>query len=287
MHTNIKGPSGIARKCLLWLMVFILLSTTQAFASEPISYRNVQLTTEPARDKLSIRLTPQILGEWSEYYYTPDDAVQKELRLLLDELKTVTYTIDEKFWHEHPEAGYTIVDQAAQTEWMMLVGDMVLYTRYEVGKESAYMHRRYAECEKLTQYLSPIMADLLQYSFFDVTTLSALSSITLTLADGQTQTLTDPTVLTQIGYWLGNAGYMRAPSCPTGDAVLTVTTADGQTIDLVATVDVCPYFTINGIYYDYTPLEIRPTLKPGDIYPNSFLFDCFTEIDFKPINLHP
>ena len=62
MHTNIKGPSGIARKCLLWLMIFILLSTTQAFASEPISYRNVQLTTEPARDKLSIRLTPQILG---------------------------------------------------------------------------------------------------------------------------------------------------------------------------------------------------------------------------------
>lgn len=275
-------------KLLAVMAVLVLLfAAYPAAAEETFTYQGATLTLEPAEDKLSIRLTPQLLGLWETYYYTPDDAAQKELRTLLDELKLLNYTIDEKFWEEHPELGYTIVDAKNSTEWMMLAGDHLLYTMFETGEGYAFMHRRYAKCEDLAAYLQPLMDSLLKYTGFDVTTLSGLTAATVTMSDGRTETVTDAAVLAQIEAWFSQAAYMRAPSCPNGDCILTLTTGAGTTAELLLAVDECPYFSINGIYYNYTPAEIRKEQQPGDVYPNSFLFDLFPGIKFEPVDLHP
>ncbi|MBR2923904.1 MAG: hypothetical protein IKC28_02635 [Clostridia bacterium] len=281
-----NAVSYAAKGILLVLVVLLALASSVAFA-ENIAYEGGTLTLEPPQDQLSIRLTPQLLGLWDEYYYTPDATVQSELRTLLDGLNLVNYTIDAKFWQEHPEAGYTIVDPVNQVEWMMLVGDHVLFTQYELKEDAAYMHRRYAECPELTLFLSPILESTLQYAFFDVTTLTGITSATLTLTDGQTETLTEPSQLYQLEYWFSNAQYMRAPSCPTGDGMLTLTTGTGEVVALLLTVDRCPYFSINGIYYDYTPIELRGSMGEGEIYPNDYLFSFFPTINFTPVDLHP
>ena len=39
--------------------------------------------------------------------------------------------------------------------------------------------------------------------------------------------------------------------------------------------------------YEEVDAEIRKEQNPGDVYPNSFFFDCFPGIEFKPIDLHP
>ncbi|MBP3650347.1 MAG: hypothetical protein J6K73_11265 [Clostridia bacterium] len=278
---------SLTARLLLWMTILILTLSVSFGSAEGITYESGTLTLNPPQDQLSIRLTPQLLGLWDEYYFIPDAAMQKELRSLLDKLKLLNYTIDAKFWQEHPEAGYTIVDPANNTEWMMLTGNIVLYTMYELNEDSAYMHRRYAECEPLTAYLSPILENTLQYAFFDVTTLTGITSATLTLMDGQTETLTDPTLLYQLEYWFSNAQYMRAPSCPTGNCMLTLTTGTGETVELLLTVDHCPYFSINGIYYDYTPAELRGSMGEGEIYPNDYLFDLFPSISFEAVDLHP
>lgn len=286
MNTQCNGVSKTVKGLLVILTIMAILVSSVCFA-ESIPYEGGMLTLEPSQDQLSIRLTPQLLGVWDEYYYTPDQAVQKELRTILDGLKLVNYTIDEAFWNEHPEAGYTIVDPVNQAEWMMLVGDHVLYTQYEIKEDSAYMHRRYAECPELTLFLSPILNNTLQYAFFDITTLTGITSATLTLTDGQTETLTDPDQLYQLEYWFSNAQYVRAPSCPTGDGMLTLTTGTGQQVELLLTVDRCPYFSINGIFYDYTPAELRGSMGEGEIYPNDYLFTFFPTINFTPVDLHP
>ncbi len=288
MNTRPSTRKNAAFRFFLILLVFSQLFVSAAAAeSEIFTYQNASLTLEPAKDRLSIRLTPQLLGLWDTYYYTPDDAAQKELRAMLDELKLLNYTIDEKFWLEHPESGYTIVDDANRTEWMMLNGNHLLYTKFESGEGTAFMHRRYAECEELTAYLEPILASLMQYTSFDAASLTGLTAATLTLSDGQTETVTDPAILAQIENWFSNALNMRAPSCPNGDGMLYLTTASGSVTELLLTVDECPYFSVNGIYYDYTPAEIRKDLAPNTIYPNNFLFDCFPGINFTPIDLHP
>lgn len=287
MMTHQKNAFSCAAKGILLMLVALLALTGSVSFAESFTYEGGTLTLEPPQNQLSIRLTPQLLGLWDEYYYTPDPAVQNELRNLLDGLKLVNYTIDAKFWQEHPEAGYTIVDPVNQAEWMMLVGDHVLYTQYELKDNAAYMHRRYAECPELTLFLSPILETTLQYAFFDVTTLTGITSATLTLMDGQTETLTDPAQLYQLEYWFSNAQYMRAPSCPTGDGMLTLTTGSGQQVELLLTVDRCPYFSINGIYYDYTPAELRGSMGEGEIYPNDYLFSFFHTIQFTPVDLHP
>ena len=272
---------------LCFSIMLVFPACAMAEAAETFTYEGGTLTLEPSPDQLSIRLTPQLLGLWDTYYYTPDAAAQKELRTMLDELKLLNYTIDEKFWQEHPEAGYTIVDIANQTEWMMLGGNHLLYTMFETGEGYAYMHRRYAECETLTAYLEPVLASVLQYTTFDVSTLTGLTAATLTLADGQTETVTDAAILAQLEGWFSKAINMRAPSCPNGDCLLTLTTGAGATVELLLAVDQCPYFSINGVYYDYTPEDVRSQLEPGVIYPNSFLFECFPTITFTPIDLHP
>ena len=282
-----KKAVSLTAKSLLIVLAFMMALTGSVCFAESFSYGGGTLTLEPPKDQLSIRLTPQLLGLWDEYYYTPEPAVQNDLRTILDGLKLVNYTIDEKFWQEHPEAGYTIVDPANQAEWMMLVGDHVLYTQYELKENSAYMHRRYAECPDLTMFLSPILNSTLQYAFFDISTLTGLTSATLTLTDGQTETLTDPGQLYQLEYWFSNAQYMRAPSCPTGNGMLTLTTGTGHQVELLLTVDQCPYFSINGIYYDYTPAELRGAMGEGEIYPNDYLFAAFPSIHFEPVDLHP
>lgn len=288
MNTTQNVQKHMAYRIFLILLAFLLLFLSVAAAeSEVFPYQNASLSLEPAKDRLSIRLTPQLLGLWDTYYYTPDDAAQKELRTMLDELKLLNYTIDEKFWQEHPESGYTIVDDANRTEWMMLNGNHLLYTKFESGEGIAFMHRRYAECEALTAYLEPILASLMQYTAFDATSLTGLTSAVLTLSDGQSETVTDPAVLAQIESWFSQALNMRAPSCPNGDGMLSLTTASGSVVELLLAVDECPYFSVNGIYYDYTPAEIRKDLAPNTIYPNSFLFSCFPGINFTPIDLHP
>ncbi len=273
--------------CFLAVMLLCVFLTSTAFASEVIPYEGASLTLEPSQDQLSIRLTPQLLGLWETYYFTPDAAAQQEIRKMLDSLKLLNYTIDEKFWQEHPEAGYTIVDTANQTEWMMLDGDHVLYTKWEVGEGKAFMHRRYAECPELTAFLQPLLDSTLQYAAFDVTTLTGLTEATLTLSDGQSETLTDPTLLSQIERWFSQARYMRAPSCPSGDGLLILSTGDGRTVELLLSTDSCPYFCINGVYYDYTPAELIGSLGEGVVIPNSFFFSCFSGINFTPIDLHP
>jgi hypothetical protein len=265
----------------------LLMASAPAFATETVAYGNVVLTLEPDAEKLSIRITPQLLGVWETYYYTPDDAVQKDMRTMMDELKLLNYTIDEKFWKEHPESGYTIVDTANQAEWMMLAGNHVLYTKYENGEGFAFMHRRYAECEALTAYLEPILSSVLQYTVFDIASLTGITSATLTLADGQTETTTDAAVLAQIESWFSQAQYMRAPSCPNGESMLTLVNGAGESFDLMLAIDLCPYFSVNGVYYDYTPADVRASLEPGTVYPNTFLFECFPGISFTPVNLHP
>lgn len=287
MNTRRNKRGFHIQKLFLWTIVLMMLLSTAVASAESFVYEGGTLTLEPPEDQLSVRLTPQLLGLWDEYYYTPDASVQKELRTMLDELKLLNYTIDAKFWQEHPEAGFTIVDPANQTEWMMLAGNHILYTKYELNEDSAYMHRRYAECEALTLYLMPILENTLQYAFFDVTTLTGITSATLTLTDGQTETLTDPGQLYQLEYWFSNAQYMRAPSCPNGDVILSLTTGTGEVVDLLLTVDQCPYFSINGIYYDYTPIELREAMGEGEIYPNDYLFDFFPSIQFEPVDLHP
>lgn len=272
---------------MLAMMVLCVFLTGTACASETYQYEGAVLTLEPSPDQLSIRLTPQMLGLWDSYYFTPDQAAQQEIRRMLEELKLLNYTIDEKFWNEHPEAGYTIVDTANQTEWMMLTGDHVLYTKWEIGEGKAFMHRRYAECPELSAYLQPLLDNTLQYAAFDVTTLTGLTSATLTLSDGQTETLTDTMMLYQIECWFSQALYMRAPSCPTGDLLLTLTTGAGETVELLLAADSCPYFCINGIYYDYTPAQLRGSLGEGVVYPNDFFFDFFPGIQYEPIDLHP
>lgn len=287
MNTQRNENSSLARRGLLWVLILMLVFTASISCAESVPYEGAALTLDPPEDQLSIRLTPQLLGLWEEYYYTPDAAMQKELRTILDELKLVNYTIDAEFWEEHPEAGYTIVDPVNNAEWMMLAGDHVLYTMYELGEDYAYMHRRYAECEPLTAYLNPILESTLQYATFDVTTLTGITSATLTLMDGQSETLTDPTLLYQLEYWFSNAQYMRAPSCPNGHCMLSLTTGTGDVVELLLTVDRCPYFSINGIYYDYTPIELRGSMGEGEIYPNDYLFDFFPTINFEPVDLHP
>lgn len=288
MNTTPNVQRHTAYRILLILLAFLQLFLSVAAAeSDVFPYQNASLSLEPAKDRLSIRLTPQLLGLWDTYYYTPDEAAQKELRAMLDELKLLNYTIDEKFWLEHPESGYTIVDDANRTEWMMLNGNHLLYTMFESGEGIAFMHRRYAECEALTAYLEPILANLMQYTAFDAASLTGLTAATLTLSDGQSETVTDPAVLAQIESWFSQALNIRAPSCPNGDGMLSLTTATGSVIDLLLAVDECPYFSVNGIYYDYTPAEIRKDLAPNTIYPNRFLFDCFPSIQFTPIDLHP
>jgi hypothetical protein len=284
--TNVQKYAAF-RILLILLIVSQLFVSAAAAESEIFPYQSTTLTLEPAKDRLSIRLTPQLLGLWETYYYTPDDAAQKELRALLDELKLLNYTIDEKFWKDHPESGYTIVDDTNRTEWMMLSGNHLLYTKFESGEGIAFMHRRYAQCDALTAYLEPILAGLMQYTAFDASSLTGLSAATLTLSDGQTETVTDPAVLKQIEDWFSKAVNMRAPSCPNGNGMLTLTTASGASVQLLLTVDECPYFSVNGIYFDYTPTEIRKDLAPNTIYPNSFLFGCFPGITFVPIDLHP
>lgn len=288
MNTGTNVQKYAAFRILLILLILSQLFVSVAVAeSEIFPYQSATLTLEPAKDRLSIRLTPQLLGLWDTYYYTPDDAAQKELRTMLDELKLLNYTIDEKFWKDHPESGYTIVDTTNRTEWMMLNGNHLLYTKFESGEGIAFMHRRYAQCDALTAYLEPMLAGLMQYTAFDATTLTGLTSATLTLSDGQTETVTDPAVLAQIESWFSKAVNMRAPSCPNGNGMLTLTTASGTSVQLLLTVDECPYFSVNGIYFDYTPAEIRKDLAPNTIYPNSFLFECFPGITFVPIDLHP
>jgi len=287
MNMRKNENCSLTARGLLWLIVLTIVLSTSAGWAESFSYEGGTLTLEAPKDQLSIRLTPQLLGLWDEYYFTPDAATQKELRTMLDELKLLNYTIDAKFWQEHPEAGYTIVDPANNTEWMMLTGNIVLYTMYELNENSAYMHRRYAECEALTAYLSPILENTLQYAFFDVTTLTGITSATLTMMDGQTETLTDPEQLYQLEYWFSNAQYVRAPSWPTGNGMLTLTTGTGEVVELLLTVDRCPYFSINGIYYDYTPAELRGAMGEGEIYPNDYLFTFFPTIQFEPVDLHP
>lgn len=287
MNTRKYENCSLTARGLIWILVLTIVLSASVGCAESFAYEGGTLTLEPPQDQLSIRLTPQLLGLWDAYYFTPDAATQKELRTLLDELKLLNYTIDAKFWQEHPEAGYTIVDPANNTEWMMLTGNIVLYTMYELNEDSAYMHRRYAECEALTAYLSPILENTLQYAFFDVTTLTGITSATLTLMDGQTETLTDPGQLYQLEYWFSNAQYMRAPSCPNGNGMLSLTTGTGDVVELLLTVDRCPYFSINGIYYDYTPIELRGSMGEGEIYPNDYLFDFFPSINFEPVDLHP
>lgn len=287
MNVRRNARTAASFKLLALMTVLMLLATCTAVAEETFTYQGTTLTLDPAEDKLSIRLTPQLLGLWETYYYTPDDAAQKELRTLLDELKLLNYTIDEKFWEEHPEAGYTIVDASNHTEWMMLGGDHLLYTCFETGEDFAFMHRRYAKCEDLVVYLQPMLDTLLQYASFDVSSLTGLTAATVTMADGRTETVTDAAVLAQIEQWFSGAVYMRAPSCPNGDGMLTLTNGEGATFELMLAMDECPYFSIDGIYYDYTPAEIRKEQNPGDVYPNSFFFDCFPGIEFKPIDLHP
>ncbi len=287
---NVRRNASKPASFTLLVMLAALMLLTAAFpacAEETFTYQGTTLTLDPSEDKLSIRLTPQLLGLWDTYYYTPDDDTQKELRTLLDELKLLNYTIDEKFWEEHPEAGYTIVDAANHTEWMMLAGDHLLYTMFETGEGFAFMHRRYAKCEDLVVYLQPMMDSLLQYTSFDVTTLTGLTAATITMADGRTETVTDAAVLAQIEEWFSEAAYIRAPSCPNGDGMLYLTTGAGTTAELLLAVDECPYFSINGIYYDYTPAKIRKEQQPGDVYPNNFLFDLFPGIQFEPVDLHP
>ncbi len=279
---------SVRRLMILSFCLMLVFSTcAMATAPETFSYEGGTLTLEPSADQLSIRLTPQLIGLWDTYYYTPDAAAQKELRTMLDELKLLNYTIDEKFWLEHPEAGYTIVDTANQTEWMMLSGNHLLYTMFETGEGFAYMHRRYAECEALSAYLEPLLSSVLQYTSFDVTTLTGITAATLTLADGQTETTSDAAVLAQLEGWFSKATNMRAPSCPNGDALLSLTTAAGETVEVLLAADDCPYFSINGVYYDYTPEDVRSGLEPGVVYPNTFLFECFPAITFTPVNLHP
>jgi len=288
MNTGTNVQKYAAFRILLILLILSQVFVSVAVAeSEIFPYQSATLTLEPAKDRLSIRLTPQLLGLWETYYYTPDDAAQKELRTMLDELKLLNYTIDEKFWKDHPESGYTIVDTTNRTEWMMLSGNHLLYTKFESGEGIAFMHRRYAQCDALTAYLEPMLTGLMQYTAFDATTLTGLSSATLTLSDGQTETVTDPAVLAQIEGWFSKAVNMRAPSCPNGNGMLTLTTASGIAVELLLTVDECPYFSVNGIYFDYTPAEIRKDLAPNTIYPNSFLFECFPGVTFVPIDLHP
>lgn len=286
MNRSWHDHSAVCCKLLLWTLLLLMVSAT-AFATETVSYESGALTLEPDAEKLSIRITPQLLGVWETYYYTPDDAAQKEMRTMMDELKLLNYTIDEKFWKEHPESGYTIVDTANQTEWMMLAGNHVLYTKYENGEGFAFMHRRYAECEALTAYLEPILSSVLQYTVFDITALTGLTSATLTLADGQTETVTDAAILTQIESWFSQAQYMRAPSCPNGEGMLTLVNGTGESYDLMLAIDLCPYFSVNGVYYDYTPADVRESLEPGAVYPNTFLFECFPGITFTPVDLHP
>ncbi|MBE5801244.1 MAG: hypothetical protein E7319_03050 [Clostridiales bacterium] len=279
---------SLLTKGTVFLLLFTLLCSSASASSLP-AVNGFTLDLEPSPDQLSIRVSPQILGQQSDYYYTPDATVQKELRALLGELKVVDYTIDANFWLEHPEAGYTIVDAAAQTEWMMLFNDIVLYTCYDHPKDSsyAYMHRGYAKCEMLTQYLAPLMAEKLLYSPIDVTLLTGLTSATLTFEDGQASTVTDPAVLMQLESWFSQSTYLRAPSCPVGTALLTLTTSAGATFELSLVTDSCPYFCFNGIYYDYTPWDLRQMLEPGTKANNSFLFDCFPEVHFEPIDLRP
>ena len=94
MNVRRNARTAASFKLLALMTVLMLLATCTAVAEETFTYQGTTLTLDPAKDKLSIRLTPQLLGLWETYYYTPDDAAQKELRTLLDELKLLNYTID-------------------------------------------------------------------------------------------------------------------------------------------------------------------------------------------------
>ncbi len=286
MNTQKKKGYSFRFSAFVLFLILSLLTATLGCA-ESFAYAGGTLTLTPPENQLSIRLTPQLLGLWNEYYFTPDAAAQKELRAMLDGLKLLNYTIDEEFWLEHPEVGYTIVDPANDAEYMMLAGNHLLYTKYELGEGFAYMHRRYAECEALCLYLNPILENTLQYVAFDITTLTGITNATITLDDGQTETITDPMTLYQFEYWFSQALNIRAPSCPIGSIMLTLTTGTGQVVEILLAADRCPYFCINGVYYDYTPKELRGAMGENEIYPNDFLFSFFPGITFTPVDLHP
>lgn len=251
-------------------------------AEEDIIYNNVPLYYNQKENQVCIEVQPSIIRPYISYYYIPTGEVQERLIELVHSLKLEAKPFDYR-WKGMKESGWKLCYQDLK---LTAFDGGYLYCCWEDFETNSSMEYLLQD-STLYNEIQSILKDTLNYEPFDITNIKNIVSAKLEVQNMFTdyklcsQTITNQETLQILEDLFSSADYIYGGAeCGNQGACLELILADGKTVKLSMAIDSCTNCGINGVYYDYRPVENR---KKGGWYSTNF-FQYFDELlPFLPL----
>ncbi len=243
---------------------------------EGMIYNNIPLYYTRKENQVCIEVQPSVIRAYISYYYIPTGKVQQRLTELVRDLDLEAKPFNYR-WQGMKESGWKLCYQDLK---LTAFDGGYLYCCWEDSKTNSSMEYLIQDTI-LYNEIQNILKDTLDYQQFNAADIKDIVSAKLELQNRFTdyelrsQTITDQETLQILEELFSNAAYIYGGAeCGNQSACLELTLADGQTVKLSIAIDSCTNCSINGVYYDYRPLENR---KKGGWYSTDF-FQYFDQI---------